>query len=164
MAAYYFDTSAVVKLYVPEVGSRWVEQIFRQQDKDGFPHAIAFVKIGIVETSAALTRRQRMGHITLAERDRLYASFMTDVERHYLTLAVSDDLLMLAAELTQRHLLRGYDAVHLAGAISLNRRLTAARLTPLLFISADEIMCDVARAEGLAADNPNSHAEEADDG
>jgi predicted nucleic acid-binding protein len=76
-------------------------------------------------------------------------------ERRYLTLAVSDDLLLLAAELAQRHLMRGYDAVHLAGAISLNRRLTAAGLPALIFVSAGEALCDVARAEGLAAENPN---------
>ncbi len=81
-------------------------------------------------------------------------------ERRYLTLAVSDDLLLPAAELTQRHLLRGYDAVHLAGAISLNRRLTAVDLPAFIFVSADEALCDVAHAEGLAAKNPDGHDEE----
>lgn len=157
MGSYYFDTSAVVKLYISEVGSSWVENIVSQRDGYNFAHTIAFVKIGIVETAAALTRRQRMGHITLEERDQLYASFMRDAERRYVTLAVGDDLLLLAADLTQRHLLRGYDAVHLAGAISLNRRLIAARLSPLTFVSADGILCDVACVEGLVAENPNNY-------
>jgi predicted nucleic acid-binding protein len=164
VGTYYFDTSAVVKLYVAEAGSAWIENIVNQRSGNDFEHAIAFVKIGIVEAAAALTRRQRMGDITLAERDQLYASFMQDVERRYLTMAVSDDLLLLAAELTQQYLLRGYDAVHVAGAISLNQQLAAARLPALTFVSADEMLCDVALARRLKAENPNEHGEESEDG
>jgi len=156
---YYFDTSAVVKLYVSEAGSAWVERIVSQRDENGFTHTIAFVKIGIVEAAAALTRRQRMGDITLSERNQLYTSFMRDSNRRYMTLSVSDDLLLLAAELTQRHLLRGYEAVHLAGAVSLNQQLKAAHLMGLTFVSADEVLCDVARVEGLIAENPNTNGE-----
>lgn len=158
MSNYYFDTSAVVKLYVSEVGSAWVERIVSQRDEqNGFAHTIAFVKIGIVEAAAALTRRQRMGDITLPERNQLYTSFMRDSERRYVTLSVSDSLLLLAAELTQRHLLRGYDAVHLAGAVGLNRQLKASRLMELTFVSADDVLCDMARIEGLIAENPNTY-------
>ncbi len=159
MSNYYFDTSAVVKLYVSEAGSTWVERIVSQRDENGFVHTIAFVKIGIVEAAAALTRRQRMGDITLPERNQLYTSIMRDSERRYVTLSVSDDLILLAAELTQRHPLRGYDAVHLAGAVSLNQQLKAAHLVGLTFVSADEVLCDVARTEGLIAENPNTNSE-----
>lgn len=112
MGGYYFDTSAIVKLYIPEAGSIWVESVVSQQDSHDF------VKLGLVETAAALTRRQQMGHITRQKRDQLYASFMRDAQRRYLMLAVSDELLLLAAGLTQRHLLRGYDAVHWPGRLA----------------------------------------------
>jgi predicted nucleic acid-binding protein len=160
MGSYYFDTSAVIKLYVPEAGSAWVEHIVTQRGENGFAHIIAFVKIGIVETAAALTRRQRLGDITPAERSQLYASFMRDAERRYVTLAVDDQLLLHAAELTQHHLLRGYDAVHLAGALTFSRQLTDAGLPGLTFASADESLCDVARAEGLVVENPNAYGGE----
>jgi predicted nucleic acid-binding protein len=164
VGTYYFDTSAVVKLYVAEAGSAWIENIVNQRAGNDFAHAIAFVKVGIVEAAAALTRRQRMGDITLAECDQLYASFMQDVERRYLTMAVSDDLLLLAAELTQQYLLRGYDAVHVAGAISLNQQLAVARLPALTFVSADKMLCDVALAQRLKAENPNEHGEASEEG
>lgn len=157
MGSYYFDTSAIVKLYIPEAGSIWVESLVSQQDRHDFVHIIAFVKLGLVETAAALTRRQQMRHITRQKRDQLYASFMRDAQRRYLMLAVSDELLLLAASLTQRHLLRGYDAVHLAGAISLNQYLGGARLPPLTFVSADNDLLAAAAIEGLATDNPNQH-------
>ncbi|GAB4535846.1 MAG: hypothetical protein Kow0063_20630 [Anaerolineae bacterium] len=160
MGSYYFDTSAVIKLYVPEAGSEWVERIVTQRGEDGFVHVITFVKIGIVETAAALTRRQRLGDITLAERNRLYASFIRDVEHRFVTLAVDDGLLLRAAELTQHHLLRGYDAVHLAAALTFSRQLTDAGLPGLTFASADETLCDVARAEGLIVENPNVYGTE----
>jgi predicted nucleic acid-binding protein len=158
MASYYFDTSAVVKLYVAEAGSVWVERLVSERSENGFAHIVAFAKIGIVEMAAALTRRQRMGDLALAERNQLYASFLRDTENRYVTLPVNDDLLLLAAELTQRHPLRGYDAVHLACAIGLKARLMAAGLTGLTFVSADEVLCSVARTEGLDARNPNDYS------
>jgi hypothetical protein len=45
----------------------------------------------------------------------------------------------------------------MAGAISLNHQLAVARLPVLTFVSADKMLCDVARAQGLKAENPNDH-------
>jgi predicted nucleic acid-binding protein len=67
--------------------------------------------------------------------------------------AVSD----LAGELVDRHPLRAYDAVQLASALAANRILQLLALSPLTFLSADDRLVAVARAEGLIADNPNLH-------
>jgi len=37
-------------------------------------------------------------------------------------------------------------------------RLMAAGLTGLTFVSADEVLCNVARTEGLDARNPNHYS------
>ena len=75
----------------------------------------------------------------------------------YIIAPLSDQVVDLAVDLTRRHPLRGYDAVHLATAIVLNTALLEAELSPLTFVSADEILCEAARGEGLPADNPNEH-------
>jgi hypothetical protein len=62
-----------------------------------------------------------------------------------------------AVQLTQRHRLRGYDAVQLATALDANATLVAAGLPALTFVAADDDLLAAARAEGLDADNPNLH-------
>ena len=47
--------------------------------------------------------------------------------------------------------------MHLATAITLNTALIEAELPSLTFVSADEVLCEAARGEGLPADNPNEH-------
>ena len=56
----------------------------------------------------------------------------------------------------ESHRLRGYDAVHLATALTANRLLTEGGEQSLIFLSADEHLIIAARLEGLEAENPNS--------
>ena len=60
-----------------------------------------------------------------------------------------------AIELTAHHRLRGYDAVHLACALHLNRELLANELPPLTFVAADDDLLKAAQDEGLETENPN---------
>lgn len=164
MAHHYFDTSAIVKLYVPENGSRWVDHIFSRRTPQGLTvHTIAFAKIGIVETAAALARYCRMGIVSQEKQTELYSLFIKHARERFATLAVGDDDVYHAAQLTQRHSLRGYDAVHLASALAFNRSLLAARLAPAIFVSADDTLCLAARAEGLQIENPNTKQDFPDD-
>jgi predicted nucleic acid-binding protein len=62
-----------------------------------------------------------------------------------------------AVELTGRHPLRGYDAVHLATALTLNTALREADTSPLVFVAADTRLCEAAGREGFLSENPNEH-------
>lgn len=62
-----------------------------------------------------------------------------------------------AIGLTGRHRLRGYDAIHLACALRLQRALVELGPTPLTLVSADEDLLAAARGEGLSVENPNLH-------
>jgi predicted nucleic acid-binding protein len=75
----------------------------------------------------------------------------------YIIAPLSDQIVEVAVDLTGRHPLRGYDAVHLATAVILNAALFEAGLPSLLFVSADGVLCETAQGEGLPADNPNGH-------
>jgi len=59
--------------------------------------------------------------------------------------------------LLERHPLRAYDAMHLASALLTQTELEANRLPPLIFLTADDRLLDVAQAEGMKTDNPNRH-------
>jgi hypothetical protein len=159
MATYYLDTSALLKCYVPEKGTAWMLSLTAKGlISTTTPHAkVVTAVITVAEGGAALARRQRMGEITLGERIILFDRFLTDCKSRYSLLSVDELTVYRAARLTQRHPLRGYDAVHLATALVLRDHLIAARLPAPIFVAADANLCAVARAEGLAAENPNDY-------
>ena len=157
MAAYYFDSSAMVKHYISEQGSTWVSLLIEAKT-DGKPqNLIAIAEIGEVEVAAALAKRRRMEEISTVQQRIGLATFLRDCARRYHVLQIDSMIIKLAIDLTQRRPLRGYDAVHLAVALILNRALIENKLPPLTFISADGVLCVAAQEEGLLAENPNDH-------
>ena len=153
MAIYQMDSSAIAKRYVKEVGSIWVRSLCIP----GAGNIIGIIRITVVEVASAIARKYRGGTITEHERNRALAMFLADCRRQYRIWEVEPALIALAVQLTQRHPLRGYDAVQLAAAILINRSLLANQLSPLIFVSADNRLCTAAAAEGLTSDNPNLH-------
>ncbi len=154
---YYFDTSATVKYYLPEIGSPWIIGLVDEVDDGAWRNAVVFSKIAIVEGAAAIAKRQRMGQITDAQQKRLMGLFLKDCVDRFQSWDVDDEVVELATDLTQRYPLRGYDAVHLATALALNRALVEDELTSLAFVAADDVLCKAAEKEKLTVENPNQH-------
>lgn len=158
MATYYFDSSAIVKLYITEPGTDWVTSIFRARNPDGLRlHRIAFSKIGIVEVSAAIARRNRMKVLSRESQRALFRRFMQDCVNQFRTLNPSNDQIYQAAELVQHYALRGYDAIHLATALTLSREFISIQLPTITFVSADQQLCQSAAEAGLNVENPNDY-------
>jgi predicted nucleic acid-binding protein len=159
VATYYFDTSALIKRYLMEPGSEWVQQITDARTSSGQPyHTIALSAIGIVEAVAAIARRYRLGQLDQVQHQGLINLFLTHSRVEYHITTIRSRHIDLATALVQRHPLRGYDAIHLATALALRDELRAARLSAPIFVAADTNLCVAARAEGLPAENPNDHA------
>jgi hypothetical protein len=59
--------------------------------------------------------------------------------------------------LARAHALRGYDAVHLAAATTLNRQRLALGLGAVTLVSADAELNRAAVAEGLLVEDPNRY-------
>lgn len=151
---YYFDSSAAVKRYATEKGSGWVKIIVEPATEN----VIYLGQIGVVEIAAALSRKVRTRELTQEIYETALQLFLADVQNEeYITASLSDTIIQLAVDLTRRHPLRGYDAVHLATAISLNTILLEAALPALVFVSSDRILQEAARAEGLPVENPDEH-------
>lgn len=158
MANYYFDSSAFVKLYLREAGSLWVDQIIHAQDQHGERVNLAvFASIGIAEVGAAIARRWRMGALSDHERGILFRRFMNDHRRVYTTLALTEDVMVRAAELTQNFPLRGFDAVHLASALNFHQILQKEGGEPFVFVTSDEVLLQAAQASGLVVENPSHY-------
>jgi predicted nucleic acid-binding protein len=65
------------------------------------------------------------------------------------------DVIDVAASLAERHVLRGYDAVQVASALSVQRALAPE---PVTLLSADQRMCEIARDEGMDVVDPTDSA------
>jgi predicted nucleic acid-binding protein len=157
MATYYMDSSALVKRYVAEAGSERVEALASARGADGRPvHVIAVSKIGIVEVAAAVARRGREGSLSAALQDAVLQAFLGDCERRFLMLSVLDEQIRSATGLVRRRPLRGYDALHLATALDLDRHLRGAGLAPVSLVAADGALRQAAEAEGLAVIDPEA--------
>jgi predicted nucleic acid-binding protein len=133
------DSSNVVKLYVEEEGSSDVEHTVHTADR------VASSRIAYAEVRAALAAAWRAGRLADEPYRDLVKAFERDWRR-YVKVSPSEAIIRLAGNLAEKHGLRGYDAVHLACALSLKS------LTPedVSFSSRDQDLTEAASAEGLA--------------
>lgn len=147
---YYFDSSATVKRYASEKGSHWIKEIV----EPGAGNIIYIGQIGVVEIAAALSRKVRTQELTRENYEAALQLFLADVQNEeYITANLNDAIIQLAVELTKRHPLRGYDAVHLATALSLNTALVDSGAPTIVVVTADRVLREAASAEALLAEN-----------
>ena len=154
MTTYYADSSAIVKRYVAETGTSWIRDLC----DPAAGHVIALAHIGLVEIAAALAMKTRQGLLPAPIRDGLLRDLQRDGRDQYWLIDVDQETVVRAIELTRRQKLRGYDAVHLACAIFLQETLLRHDLPAPVLISADLELLAAAQSEGLAVENPNTHA------
>lgn len=153
MATFFFDSSALVKHYVTEIGSNWVASIVDAQP----PNKIVIAQITGVEIIAALARRVMMGLTAAADGAAANRAFRHDFQVKFDVISITPQLIEDAMNLAELHCLRGYDAVQLAAAIAFESQMTASGVGPLILISADVDLNQAAQAEGLVTDDPNQH-------
>ena len=146
MTTYYLDTSALVKLYLPESGSERVRRIYHSSK----PYELAILSITQVELRSALRRRERSGSIESGSVERVLARFATDLESVFTTLPITDPILNLACSIVDRHPVRASDALQLAGCIFLQESVSPSPV----FVCTDRQLLRAARAEGLSCLNP----------
>jgi predicted nucleic acid-binding protein len=153
VAAYYLDTSTLVKQYAQEQGTAWVTALV---DPDA-GHALYTVRLTGPEMVAALARKARTGALGAADAARAIQTFRRDWLAWDRVLSVSPTLIDRAMDLAQRQGLRGYDAVHLAAALAVASARRRSRLSTLIFVSADTEQRQAAIAEGLPVEDPNAY-------
>jgi predicted nucleic acid-binding protein len=132
----YLDTSSLVKLYVDEEHSELVREWATAATK------IATSRVARPETLSALARRAQRGDLaagSFALVSRAFESAWSD----FIRLDLDEEL---AGRLAIRHLLRGFDAIHLAAACELRDSISPRAV---LFSSFDLPLLRAARAEGI---------------
>ena len=134
----YVDTSTLLKLIFDEEGSDRADIIWRSAD------SVSSVSLIVVEARAALAAAARGGRITARQHVAAKAELGALVGDLYVVEATGG-LIASAAELAELEELRGYDAVHLAGALTVGAEL---------FTSADAALCAAAARRGFHIANP----------
>lgn len=135
MTLAYFDSSALVKLVVEEDGSRDVAALWDGAD------AVVTSRVAHPEVRSALAAARRDGRLDetdheVAERDwRDFHAALRMVE-------VSERVEDAAGRLAESHALSGFDAIHLASAITLVD-------APLVVATWDRRLLRAARTIGL---------------
>ena len=137
----YLDTSALIKRFVAEKGSPLIQRIIQAG-------SVATAKIAYAEVYAGLKRKHREGHISTSQYALACRQFERDWQA-YVRVDLQNGILHLARDLIQSHPLRGFDAVHLASALSLKKALGEE----ITFTAADERLLKAAKAERLEALN-----------
>lgn len=143
----FLDTSALVKLYIEEPGTAWMQD-FATAAAAG---SLFLSAVASVEIASGFYRLEREGHIAGGAAAELLAVFRADLGWRYVTQPVTDAVLGTAVELIQAHALRAYDAMQLATCRLLARQQKSA--SPR-FISSDRQLLRAAEAEGFACVNP----------
>ncbi len=152
-AAYFVDSSALVKRYVQETGTSWVRSITRRS-----PSTVIYIaRITAVEVPCAIARRRKGKTLTARRASSILHRFRQHLAGRYTVAEVTAALLDDAMRLGIKHALRAYDAVQLAVALEVNRFHQAGGSGPVTLVSADQALNGAATAEGLTVDDPNSH-------
>jgi len=153
MKPYYLDSSALIKRYVAEVGSAWLDAtVFAPDDVLKLTS-----RVTVVEVWSALARRRREASVSAQNHADALAAFREDCATRYLFVELEMPVVEEAGRLLERHILRAYDAVQLASALIASRALTGAGFVQPTFLCADDHLLAVAQTEGLPTDNPSIH-------
>ena len=136
----YLDASAIVKCYVTESETRAVLEMI----------STASIKatglLSRAEVSAALAKAVRVGAATRAAASVALDEFRMDWP-NYVCITANNPLIYLADRLAWDHGLRGYDAVHLASALTWQSALGSL----VVMATYDKQLWQAARTVALGA-------------
>ena len=130
----FCDTSALIKLYIAETGSKALRRHLAQAE------AVVVCRIAWAEAHAALSRRAREVPVDLPVIDQAKAALAKDWPR-YLVMEVNQALVVRAGEYADLFALRAYDSIQLAAAYEAGHVSGA----PVLFACFDARLNKAAR-------------------
>jgi predicted nucleic acid-binding protein len=133
----YFDSSALVKLVVDEPGSDDAALLWDGAD------AVITSRVAHAEVRAALAAAHRSGRLEEADHGAAKASWET-FHQSLRLVAVTPQLEADAGDLAERHALSGFDAIHLASALTLTG-------LPIIIATWDRRLLRAARSAGLGS-------------
>ena len=139
---YYFDTSALVKIYHREAGSEAVKALYRSNRDQ-----IIISNLAIPESLSTFQRKRRDGLTNKKETLTVLRRFFADITTRFTVTPLDQRHILLSLDLIDRQGLRTLDALHLASALLL-------RPIKITFVCSDNQLLEAAIQEGLIRINP----------
>jgi predicted nucleic acid-binding protein len=136
----YADTSSLFKIYLQEPDTRAVITLVTSADR------LTTSMVAYAEMRSSLSRGLREGRISRAEHGYLVGELNRDWRRRIETIELTDRISFRAGDLSQTYALRGFDAIHLASALTLQEGLDEL----VTFSAFDDRLNGAALACGLA--------------
>lgn len=139
----YFETSAIVKLVVEEEGSDEAGTLWDASD------LVVTSRLAYAEARAAMAAARRAGRLSskrLEEGKRALEHRFQEIDFVELT----EEVVRSAGNLSERHGLRGFDAVHLASALAIGA-------VSLVLATWDLALARAGRSEGFDVAGSRAH-------
>lgn len=140
MTVYYFDTSALVKLYHDEAGTEEVEKIFAFEEEQ-----INISELAVIELYSAFYRLLRMKEISEDTVETALESFDEDCKYRFVIKSVNSDATNKAKNIIKTYgntkSIRTLDAIQLSVSLGI--------VDDVIFVSADELLLEIAEQENL---------------
>lgn len=134
----FCDTSALVKLYIDEDGSRQLQALLIDAE------AVAVCRVAWAEAYAALSRRARETPEDATVIEQAKVALANDWPR-FVVLDIGQQLVELAGEYADMFALRGHESIQLAAASEAGR----ISQTPILFACFDTRLNKAAKLLGM---------------
>ncbi len=97
MAAFFCDSSAIVKRYIAETGSAWLVSATNPKS-----NRVYVARITFVEVIAAVTRREKGRHISGIDANNARSQFEQDYSSEFQKVEISESLIIEAANLAKK--------------------------------------------------------------
>jgi predicted nucleic acid-binding protein len=151
----FLDSSAVAKLFLPEIGSQWLRRFVRDKQ-------IAISELVLYEVTVAMRRRYINAEITSIRANGVIDQVITASTTYTVYplggTTEQSEIRNLVFSLPDTAFVRTLDAIHLNAALKASEAAKSA--TPpaaFVFISADKQLIRTAQGEGLPTENPEDH-------
>ncbi|MBI1920666.1 MAG: type II toxin-antitoxin system VapC family toxin [Geobacter sp.] len=139
---YFFDTSALVKLYRQEKGTDALDDVMSREQP-----VLVISDLSVIEIISAFAKKVRSREINDKIFNKAVSAFEKDItlfEVIEVDSTVKSGAISLLKKLATKQGLRTLDAIQLSAV------MTAHGKKPIdLFVLADRLLADVAKAEGL---------------
>ena len=144
MAAFFFDTSALVKRYYSEKGTGAVDEIIETDQ-----NRVVISSLSIIETVSAFRRKRNRSELSEEAMNGLLSSFFQEALEEFLILPLEESILQFSFELILEDDLRTLDSLQLSAALSIE-----PEVEDLTFVCADFDLVSIAQNRGLSTVNP----------
>ena len=145
MKMYYWDTSAIIKRYHSEKGSKKVNNLFEEMAQGESKGIISY--LCVLESLSAIVRRK--SEIRGDYKKVIKTMLMEYVDR-FTIIPVDSDIMALSMKAVLKHGLKSLDAIHLGTLLYISSYLNQE----IILISSDKELLHAAKNEGFEILNP----------